>query len=139
VASRSGDRPAIIPSRPQHSSFCGLRLARSTKDLLITLDTIGKAGAAFKSLDETWCDTTTPIGRLMTTVIGGIAEFERHLILQRTSEGRKNAMANGVRFGRKLKLTDHQRREALERRNNGETCVAIAKTYNVSYMTICRL
>src|SRR6516165_12574186 len=57
------------------------RLARSTRDLLNTLDAIGKAHATFKSLGDPWADTTTPHGRLMLTVLGGLAEFERHLIL----------------------------------------------------------
>jgi DNA invertase Pin-like site-specific DNA recombinase len=63
------------------------RLARSIRDLLNTLDAIGKAGAAFKSLGDSWADTTTPAGKLMLTVLGGLAEYERHLILARTSEG----------------------------------------------------
>jgi DNA invertase Pin-like site-specific DNA recombinase len=67
------------------------RLARSTRDLLNTLDAIGKAGAGFKSLGDPWADTTTPHGRLMLTVLGGLAEFERHLILGRTAEGRDRA------------------------------------------------
>jgi DNA invertase Pin-like site-specific DNA recombinase len=50
------------------------RLVRSTRDLLNTLDKIGKAGAQFKSLREVWADTTTPHGRLMVTIIGGIAD-----------------------------------------------------------------
>jgi DNA invertase Pin-like site-specific DNA recombinase len=60
------------------------RLARSTRDLLNILDAVGKAGAAFKSLGDAWADTTTPHGRLMLTVLGGLAEFERDLILART-------------------------------------------------------
>jgi DNA invertase Pin-like site-specific DNA recombinase len=115
------------------------RIARNTRDLLNTLDAIGKTGAAFKSLSDAWANTDTPHGRLMVTVLGGIAEFERSLILARTSEGRAHAKARGVRFGRKLKLTPHQMAEALKRRESGETCVDIAKTYNVSYMTIARL
>jgi predicted site-specific integrase-resolvase len=87
------------------------RLARSTRDLLNTLAAIAAAGAAFKSLGDPWCDTTTPHGRLMLTVLGGLAEFERHLILARTSEGRKRAQDRGVRFGRKLKLTVHQHKK----------------------------
>jgi DNA invertase Pin-like site-specific DNA recombinase len=115
------------------------RLARSTRDLLNTLATIGEAGASFRSLGVPWADTTTPYGRLMLTVLGGLAEFERHLILSRTDEGRNRAKANGIKFGRKPKLTKHQREEALARKRNGETLTAIAKTYNVSHMTICRL
>jgi len=76
------------------------RLARSTRNLLNTLDAIGKAGAAFKSLGDPWCNTTSAHGRLMLTVLGGLAEFERHLILTRTSEGRQRAQQRGVRFGR---------------------------------------
>jgi len=115
------------------------RLARSTRDLLNTLDAIGKAGASFRSLTDQWADTTTPHGRLMVTVLGGLAEFERHLILTRTSEGRTRAQANGVRFGRKPVLTSYQRAEALRRRAAGETLVEIAKSFNVSHMTIARL
>jgi DNA invertase Pin-like site-specific DNA recombinase len=74
------------------------RLARSTRNLVNILDTIGKAGAAFKSLADAWADTTTPHGRLMVTVLGGLAEFERELILARTSDGRRRAKARGVRI-----------------------------------------
>ena len=115
------------------------RLARSTRDLLNTLDAIRKAGATFKSLGDPWADTTTPHGRLMLTVLGGLAEFERHLILTRTAEGRTRAQANGVRFGRKPSLTAYQRAEALRRREAGETLTEIAKSFNVSHMTIARL
>jgi DNA invertase Pin-like site-specific DNA recombinase len=115
------------------------RLARSTRDLLNILDTIAKAGAGFKSLADTWADTTTPHGRLMLTVLGGLAEFERELIRARTGEGRKRAQARGVRFGRKPKLTAHQRQEAIARREAGETLVDIARSYNVSHPTIMRL
>ena len=76
------------------------RLARSTRDLLNILDTVAKAGAGFKSLADAWADTTTAHGRLMLTVLGGLAEFERALIIARTGDGRVRAKARGVRFGR---------------------------------------
>ena len=60
------------------------------------------------------------MGRLMLTVLGGLAEFERELIKATTEEGRNRAKARGVRFGRKLKLTLHQRQEAIARREAGE-------------------
>jgi DNA invertase Pin-like site-specific DNA recombinase len=115
------------------------RLARSTRDLLNTLATISERGASFKSLTDSWADTTTPHGRLMVTVLGGLAEFERHLILSRTAEGRTRAQANGVRFGRKPSLTAYQRAEALRRRAAGETLTSIAQLFGVSHMTIARL
>jgi DNA invertase Pin-like site-specific DNA recombinase len=115
------------------------RLARSTRDLLNVLDEISKRGAGFKSLKDTWADTTTPHGKLMLTMLGGLAEFERELIRARTGEGRKRAKARGVRFGRPRKLTAHQRQEALQRIDQGETQADIARLLNVSPPTISRL
>ena len=116
------------------------RLARSTRDLLNTLATITAKGAGFRSINDTWADTTTAHGRLMLTVLGGLAEFERELIRARTGEGRERAKANGVKMGRKPKLTDHQKREAIRRRDHGdETLAEIGRSYNVSGWTISRL
>jgi DNA invertase Pin-like site-specific DNA recombinase len=98
------------------------RLARSTRDLPNTLATVGEIGAGFRSLRDTWADTTTPHGRLMLTILAGLAEFERELIKSRTSEGRERAKSRGVRMGRRPKLTAHQRQEALARREAGEKC-----------------
>ena len=109
------------------------RLARSTRDLLNILDTIGNAGAMFKSLADHWADTTTPRGRLMVTILAGLAEFERALILARTGEGRARAMQRGVRFGRKPKLSPFQVAEAVRRREAGETLTDIARSYGVNH------
>jgi len=115
------------------------RLARSTRDLLNTLGTIADRKAGFKSLGDTWADTTTAHGRLMLTVLGGLAEFERELIRARTGEGRSRAKARGVKMGRPPKLTPHQVKEALRRRDTGEPMRDIARSYNVSHSTISRL
>jgi DNA invertase Pin-like site-specific DNA recombinase len=73
----------------------------------------------------------------MLTVLGGLAEFERDLIRARTGEGRDRARARGVKLGRKPKLTDHQKREAIRRRDrDGEPVREIARSYNVSHSTI---
>jgi DNA invertase Pin-like site-specific DNA recombinase len=116
------------------------RLARSTRDLLNTLAVITARKAGFRSLTDTWADTTTPYGRLMLTVLGGLAEFEKELIRARTTEGRTRAKARGVKLGRKPKLTEHQKREAIRRRDHGdETVREIGRSYNVSHSTISRL
>ena len=116
------------------------RLARSTRDLLNILATIAERKSGFRSLGDTWADTTTSHGRLMLTVRGGLAEFERELIRARTGEGRARAKARGVKLGRRPKLTPHQKREALERRERGdETHAEIGRSYNVSGWTISRL
>jgi len=115
------------------------RLARSTRDLLNVLDELAKRGAGFRSLKDAWADTTTPHGKLMVTVLGGLAEFERELILARTGEGRTRAKARGVKFGRPRKMTAHQRQEALQRLAAGETQADVARTFAVDAATISRL
>jgi DNA invertase Pin-like site-specific DNA recombinase len=115
------------------------RLARSTRDLLNVMHEIAERGAGFRSLADAWCDTTTPHGRLMLTILGGLAEFERELIKARTGEGRARAKKAGVHMGRPSKLTQHQRREAIARRDAGETLTDIARTFGVSHTTIGRL
>jgi DNA invertase Pin-like site-specific DNA recombinase len=116
------------------------RLARSTRDLLNTLAAITGSKAGFRSLGDAWADTTTAHGRLMLTVLGGLAEFERDLIRTRTGEGRARAIARGQKMGRPPKLTPHQRREAIKRRDRGgESLADIGRSYNVSGATISRL
>src|ERR1700721_1973227 len=97
------------------------RLARSTRDLLNALAAITGKKAGFRSLGDTWADTTTSHGRLMLTVLAGLAEFERDLIRARTGEGRARAVERGQKMGRPFKLTDHQKREAIKRREQSET------------------
>jgi DNA invertase Pin-like site-specific DNA recombinase len=115
------------------------RLARSTRDLLNIMAIIGEREAGFRSLTDTWADTTTAHGRLMLTVLAGLAEFERELIRARTGDGRARAKARGVRFGRPSVLTPHQRAEALQRLANGEAQADLARSYGVSQATISRL
>ena len=115
------------------------RLARSTIDLLTTIKQIADKGCLFKSLADPWCDTTTPGGRLMLTVLGGLAEFERELIKARTSDGRERAKRAGVRMGRKPKLTAHQIAEVRDRKAAGESVRFLARSYGCSPNTISRV
>ena len=115
------------------------RLDRSTRELLGLIDQIDKAGATFRSLGDPLFDTGSPQGRLLITLLAAIAEFERELIRERTGEGRKRAMANDVKFGRKPKLSAYQRTEALKRRDAGETLASIARSYAVDLSMISRL
>ena len=116
------------------------RLAGSTRDFLNTLAFIADRRAGFRSLGDAWADTTAPHARLMLTVLAGVAEFERELIRGRTGEGRERAKAQGVKMGRKPKLTLHQMREAITRRDRGEEPLReIARSYNISHSTISRL
>src|SRR6201981_2772945 len=115
------------------------RLGRSTRELLDLIERIGKAGAAFRSLGDPLWDTSSSQGKLLLAVLAAIAEFERDLIKERTGDGRKRAMAKGIRFGRKPKLSEYQRQEAIKRRAAGETLTEIAKSYAVDISMISRL
>ena len=115
------------------------RLGRSTRELLDLIERIGKAGASFRSIGDPLWDTSSSQGRLLSTLLAAIADFERDLIRERTGEGRKRAMSAGVKFGRKRKLSEYQRQEAIKRRAAGETLASIAKSYGVDISMISRL
>ncbi|MBD9640883.1 recombinase family protein [Ensifer sp. ENS07] len=115
------------------------RLARSTSDLLGITERIKDAGAGLRSLAEPWADTTSPAGKMILTVFAGIADFERSLILERTSSGRAAAKARGVRFGPPSSLTLEQiahARELIER--EGKPVAAIARLLGVHRATLYR-
>jgi len=115
------------------------RLARSTLQLLTVLDRLARVDALFRSLSDAWADTTTPHGRLMLAVLGGLAEFERDLIKSRTAEGRRQAVARGVKMGPKFKLTADQRRFVAEERAKGQSVRQLARVLGVSKDTIARI
>lgn len=113
------------------------RLARSTRDLLDIAERIQRAGAGLRSLAEPWADTTTPAGRMVLTVFAGIAEFERCLIIDRTTAGRVAAKARGVKFGPKPTLSAAQiqhARELIEQKNH--TVKAVADLLGVHRSTL---
>jgi DNA invertase Pin-like site-specific DNA recombinase len=114
------------------------RLARSSLDLLSTVDRITRAGAEFRSLADAWCDTTTAHGKLILTVLAGLAEFERSLIMARTQAGIARARELGVQFGRPPRLNPRQRRMIAERYARGETMAALASEFSVGEATVWR-
>jgi DNA invertase Pin-like site-specific DNA recombinase len=114
------------------------RLARSSRDLHNILHELQQLSCGFVSLGESWCDTTTEVGRLMLTIMGGIAEFERGLIRKRCEEGIVRAKAKGVTFGRRRKLDKEMVRVAADRYAKGETMAELAEVYGVNEATIWR-
>jgi DNA invertase Pin-like site-specific DNA recombinase len=114
------------------------RLARSSRDLHNILGDLASAGCGFTSLGEAWCDTTTDVGRLMLTIMGGIAEFERGLIRKRCEEGIERAKTKGTKFGRPSALDLGQRRRIAERYAGGETMAALAREYDCGEAAIWR-
>ncbi len=115
------------------------RLARSTHDLFDITQKLEQKGAQFRSLREPWADSTSSMGKFLLTVFAGLSELERSLIRERTEEGRQAAKKQGVRFGRKPKLTTHQQKEVLRMLKRGERIRAVARHFNVGVATIDRL
>lgn len=115
------------------------RLARSRPDLLAIAVRIKQANAGLRSLAEPWADTTTPDGRSMLTVLAGIVDFERSLIAERTSTGRNEARAHGVKFGRPPILSVEQIEHARQLINEDNKPVAeVAQLIGVHRATLYR-
>jgi len=114
------------------------RIARSTRELLERLDQLNQRKIGLVSINEPWADTTTASGKMIVTIFAGIAEFERELILQRTSDGRKAAQERGVKFGRRPKLSKSQLVIIKSEISNGRSVKEVAEAFGVSRDTIYR-
>lgn len=115
------------------------RLARNTRDLLNILHAVREAGAGFRSIAEPMVDTTSQFAEVIIAVLGVAASYERHRITERTTAGRSQAKARGVKFGRRAALTLHQQNEALQRLLAGDTQRSVAALFGVDQATISRL
>ena len=142
MPARSG--PNLSVCSPSYAPMTSLSSLVSTVSrapprwLLRIAETIEEKNAGLQSIAEPWADTTTPAGRMVLTVFGGIAEFERSLIATRTEEGRRAAQARGVSFGRPPKLRPDQRTLARNLIEEGKSVSDVARTFNVHVATIYR-
>lgn len=113
------------------------RAYRSAKDALSQLDALHRRGVHFH-IAKLSIDTTTPIGRFLYTVMGGLAEFERLTLSQRTKEGLVAARKRGARLGRPPKLDAGQLASARDRLRGGESVAGVARSLSVSPWTVTR-
>ena len=113
------------------------RLARNILDLYRILGIIEENGAKFRSITEA-IDTATPIGRLLFTLLGAVAQFERDLIVERTKAGMRVKRLSGWKPGPKRRLTDGQLADIRRRAKKGEHHRDLAKEFKVSIHTIRR-
>ena len=114
------------------------RIARSSRDLQNIIHELKERGCGFVSLADSWCDTTSDVGRLVLAIMGGIAEFERELIRKRCQAGIERAKAKGTKFGRTSVLDVSQRKRIAERYAAGETMAELARDYDCGEATIWR-
>jgi DNA invertase Pin-like site-specific DNA recombinase len=115
------------------------RSTRSLLDGIALMVRIHERQAVIKALDRAAIDLTCPIGQGVLALLSGIAQAERQRIVKRANEGRKVAKERGVKFGRRPKLTPHQRAEALRRLDEGDSARAIGRDFNVSHLTVLKV
>jgi len=115
------------------------RISRNTRELLTIMDDFAAVCVHIKSLQEPWLDTQSPTGKIIFTVMAGIAEFERELIKERTSAGRRAALKRGVKFGRPMKIDAMQAKLIAGALKNGTAVRDVAEAFGVSVDTIYRL
>lgn len=112
------------------------RLARSLKQLVLVLEDLGARGVGFRCLAPA-IDTTTPEGRLLYSITGAFAEFERAIMQQRTRAGLKAALARGRKGGRRKALSDDDLLKARAMLHDPLISVAsVAKMLGVSRTTL---
>ncbi len=109
------------------------RFARSVRHLLKALEEFQMRDVHFVSLNES-IDTSTPMGRMVFTVLGAVAELERELIRERVRAGVDRARRQGVKLGRPTVLVDKER--IRERVAAGESLAAIARDTGISRSTV---
>ena len=109
------------------------RFARSVSHLLRALETFNALGIQFVSLSEQ-VDTSTPMGKMVFTVLGAVAELERNLIVERVRAGLRHAQAKGTRLGRPRKAVDAAQIAGL--RAKGHSWRTIAKMMKLSVGTV---
>jgi DNA invertase Pin-like site-specific DNA recombinase len=110
------------------------RATRSMLDGVAIIERIHARGSFVKVLDKPHLDLTTPLGRGLIALLSAMAEE-----VKRARDGLDAAKARGTKFGRKSKLTDFQKAEALRRLEGGESARTIGKSYRVHHTTVSRL
>lgn len=114
------------------------RDGRSTAELAQIIVQLGERGINFKSLTETFIDTTTADGRLVFHIFAALAEHERNRLIERTQAGLTAARERGRVGGRPTTVTDEQLREAKRMRTQGLTVVDISRLLQVGRMSLTR-
>jgi DNA invertase Pin-like site-specific DNA recombinase len=114
------------------------RLARNISDLLNTVQTLNDRGVVVEFVKEglTFTGDDSAISKLMLSIMGGVAEFERAMIRERQLEGIAKAKQAGKYRGRQSTMTAAQVKEIRHRSVGGENKSALAREFMLSRQTI---
>ena len=115
------------------------RLGRDTIDVVGTVDRLASMGVRVHCLALGGADLTSPAGRMVMTVLGAVAQFERDLIVERTQAGLARAKAEGKPLGRPAALDAAARARALDLLAAGESVAEVARQLRTSRQTILRV
>ncbi|MGO2140844.1 MAG: recombinase family protein [Leucobacter sp.] len=136
-------RVAELRSEGKHVLVCVTKLdrfSRSLKDLLEAVEALGKMGASFTAIDDSFTyDASSPMSKLMLQMLGALAEFERSLIQSRMDEGLAAATAKGLRRGAKPSLTKAQVKTIKAEHEAGASATEIANEWGLSKSLIGRV
>ncbi|GAA7762349.1 MULTISPECIES: recombinase family protein [Cupriavidus] len=115
------------------------RLGRNAIDVRSTVERLDAAGVRVHCLALGGVDLTSPAGKMTMGVINAVAEFERDLLIERTTAGLRRAKAEGKTFGRPSALSEEQRAVVVDRLNAGASVAQIARDMRTSRQTIMRV
>jgi len=111
------------------------RLGRDTADMIQLIKGFDEIGVAIRFLDD-GVSTEGTMGEMVVTILSAVAQAERRRILERTNEGREDAKARGVKFGRKRTI-DREKLRLLHHKGVGAS--GIAKQMNIGRSTVYKL
>lgn len=114
------------------------RLARSTRQLTTIIDHIHDKRAEFVSLSDSGMDTTTAGGKMLFSIMGAVAEFEREMIVERTKAGLQAARESG-RVGGRPSIDSKVKRQIKTLKDSGESATDIAKEYGIGRSTVYKI
>jgi DNA invertase Pin-like site-specific DNA recombinase len=115
------------------------RATRSMLDGIAIIERLNARGCMLKALDKSYLDLTTTIGRGLMAFLSSVAQDERERIINRANGGRKAAKARGVKFGRKPRLSETQKAEAIRRLDDGESARSISRSFGCDPKTVAKL
>lgn len=111
------------------------RLGRDTADMINLIKEFDNIGVAVRFIDD-GISTEGEMGKMVVTILSAVAQAERHRILERTNEGRQEAKAKGIKFGRKPTV---DKALVLQMKRDGKSAIAISRDLRIGRSTVYKV